>query len=87
MKVFTVSADSLNAWFASVSPDCLHDPRWGRGDLRRCEGHFFANHAWRAWGLKQVGYPIHLDGYKFIIVDEELCRSWGLDSWGEISDE
>ena len=87
MKTFTISADSLNAWFASVSPDCLGDARWGCGDLRRCESSFFARHARTAWGLEQMGYPLELDGYKFQIVGETAFRGWRLHEWGEINDE
>ena len=84
---FTISADNLNAWFAHVSPDCLGLPRYGYGDLRRVEAGFFASHARSAWGLEQIGYPIHLDGYKFEIINEGQFEQWGFARYGTVDEE
>ncbi len=86
MHTFTISADNLNAWFAVVSPDCLNGPNWGYGDLRRMGGSEFAQHARSSWGLKQMGYPIHLDGYKFEIIDEAKFSDWGFSRWGTVNE-
>lgn len=90
MKTFTISADDLNSWFANRSPDCLNDPQWGYGDLRQCEGSFFQQHARSAWGLRQVGYPIDRDGFRFEIASEDTFfgngAAAGMKNYGVIEE-
>lgn len=86
MKIYTVDAYNLNLWFATVSPDCLGDPRWASGDLRKVEGTFFASHARSVWGMEQLGYPLRLDGFRFRIINEDSFDYWRFADYGTVEE-